>query len=108
MFQDFFIGFARIHILHHAKKEPIYGAWMIEELRRHGYKIGPGTMYPLLHNMEKREFLKSYEEVVNGKKRRYYCKTSLGDEALKEACDKIGELVNEVLGDSNDQVKEGK
>ncbi|MDA0747290.1 MAG: PadR family transcriptional regulator [bacterium] len=100
MLRDFFIGFVRIHILHHAKKEPIYGVWMMEELRHHGYKIGPGTLYPLLHNMEKRGFLKSQEDVVDGKTRRYYRTTPLGDETLTDACNKIGELVNEVLGDS--------
>jgi PadR family transcriptional regulator PadR len=33
----------------HAGEKPLYGHWMIEELRHHGYEIGPGTMYPLLH-----------------------------------------------------------
>ncbi|MBT4139869.1 MAG: helix-turn-helix transcriptional regulator [Candidatus Latescibacteria bacterium] len=108
MFQDFFIGLVRIHILHHAKKEPIYGAWMMEELRQHGYKIGPGTLYPLLNSMEKRGFLDSHEEVVDSKMRRYYCTTPLGVDTLKDACAKIGVLVNEVLRDSNGGVKEGE
>jgi DNA-binding PadR family transcriptional regulator len=53
MFRDFFLGFVRIHILHHAAEEPIYGLAMIEELGRHGYEVSPGTIYPILHGMER-------------------------------------------------------
>lgn len=42
MFRDFFLGFIKVHILHHAAEEPIYGLGMIEELGRHGYEISPG------------------------------------------------------------------
>ncbi len=34
-----FLGFIQIHILHHGKKEPFYGSWMIEELVGHGYDM---------------------------------------------------------------------
>jgi DNA-binding PadR family transcriptional regulator len=53
MLRDFFLGFVRIHILHHAAEEPIYGLAMIEELGRHGYEVSPGTIYPILHGMER-------------------------------------------------------
>ncbi|MGW6485673.1 hypothetical protein [Streptomyces sp. NPDC055056] len=33
----------RLHILHHAAEEEVHGAWMTEELARHGYDISPGT-----------------------------------------------------------------
>ena len=52
MLRDFFLGFIRIHVLHHAGQEPIYGVAMIAELARHGYDLSPGTLYPLLHNLE--------------------------------------------------------
>ena len=48
-----FLGFIQIHILHHAKNEPFFGSWMIEELKKHGYEVSSGTIYPILHNMEK-------------------------------------------------------
>ena len=48
-----FLGFIQIHILHHAAKAPFYGAWMMEELAHHGYDISAGTLYPILHNLEK-------------------------------------------------------
>ena len=97
MFRDFFLGFVRIHILHHACEEPIYGTGIMEELARHGYHLSAGTLYPILHGLEKKGFLKSYEEVVHGKVRRYYRATPAGEAMLAEAREKIVELVREVL-----------
>jgi PadR family transcriptional regulator, regulatory protein PadR len=44
LIKEFYLGFIRIHVLHHASKEPIYGLWLIEELGHHGYKLSPGTL----------------------------------------------------------------
>ena len=52
MVRDVFLAFARVHILHHAAEEPIFGVGMMKELARHGYRLGPGTLYPLLHRLE--------------------------------------------------------
>jgi DNA-binding PadR family transcriptional regulator len=52
-----YVGLIRLHILHHAAEEPIYGLGMIEELSRHGYKLSAGTLYPLLHGLEKKGYL---------------------------------------------------
>ncbi len=57
--RDLYSGMIRLHILHHAEEELIFGAGMAEELARHGYKISPGTMYPILHGLEKRGYLRS-------------------------------------------------
>lgn len=94
--RKFFLGFAQIHILHHAKKEPFYGAWMIEELSEHGYDISPGTLYPLLHNMESKGLIEKEEKLVHGKIRKYYKITNLGDEILIEARKKAYELFKEI------------
>lgn len=91
-----FLGFIQIHILHHAKKEPFYGAWMIEELKEHGYDMSPGTLYPLLHSMESNKLLDKEERIVDGKLRKYYTITSLGIEILEEARDKAYELFKEI------------
>lgn len=91
-----FLGFIQIHILHHAKKEPFYGAWMIEELKEHGYDMSPGTLYPLLHSMESNKLLDKEERIVDGKLRKYYTITSLGIEILKEARNKAYELFKEI------------
>ena len=50
-----YAGLIRLHVLHHAAKEPIYGLAMMEELGRHGYKISAGTLYPILHGSKRRD-----------------------------------------------------
>ncbi len=60
--RELYGGLIRLHVLHHASEEPLYGQWMIEELRRHGYQIGPGTMYPLLHGLEHKGYLQAKRE----------------------------------------------
>lgn len=97
MLRDFFLGFIRIHILHHAAKEPVYGLWLIEELGHHGYKLSPGTLYPILHKLEKEGLLKTYEENVGGKIRKYYRTTAKGEKALEQIKEKIHELTLEVM-----------
>jgi PadR family transcriptional regulator, regulatory protein PadR len=99
MLRDFFLGFVKIHILHHAAEEPIYGLAIIEELRRHGYELSPGTLYPILHSLERDGYLKHHDKTVEGKVRKYYNITEQGAEALREAKEKIRELVEEVIGD---------
>lgn len=95
--RKFFLGFIRIHLLYHASKSSIYGVEMIEELRRHGYNISPGTLYPILHSLEKEGFLVSQSKNVDGKVRRYYRITKKGEKILREAKRKIKELIDEVM-----------
>ena len=97
--RDVFLALVRVHVLHHAAKERIFGVEMMEELKRHGYDIGPGTLYPLLHSLEESGVLVSAQEVVGGKVRKYYRTTRSGDALLSELRAKIGELVDEVLED---------
>ena len=92
-----FLAFVRVHVLHHAAEGPVFGLEMIEELRRHGYSIGPGTLYPILHALEKAACLRTKQEVVNGKRRKYYVATAKGKRALVELRKKIRELMREVL-----------
>ena len=99
MFQDFFLGFVKIHILYHASKEPIYGAEILEELGRHGYRLSPGTLYPTLHRLESEGYLSVEKRVVEGKVRKYYTATEQGLAVLGESRKKISELVDEVLLD---------
>jgi DNA-binding PadR family transcriptional regulator len=95
--REFFLGSIKIHILYHAKIEPIYGAYMMEELASHGYKISPGTIYPTLHQLEKEGLLAKTEQVVDGKVRKYYTATEKGCEVLEGAKRQIRELAKEVL-----------
>jgi len=99
MLRDFFLGFIKIHILYHAGQEPVYGLELIKELGRHGYKLSPGTLYPMLHSLEQHGYLVSEKRGVGGKWRKYYTLTDIGQSALDEARGRIHELVQEVLGE---------
>lgn len=95
-YQDLYIGLVRIHVLHHAAEGPIFGQGMMEELGRHGYRLGPGTMYPLLHSMERRGWLKPHPMIVARRKRRCYIATRAGKSALAEAIGRVRELLDEI------------
>jgi PadR family transcriptional regulator PadR len=94
--RTFFHGFIRLHILYHASQELVYGTGMIQELARHGYNLSPGTLYPILHDLERQGFLEAYRQVVEGKSRRYYRATTAGIAVLAEAMRKVRELVDEI------------
>jgi DNA-binding PadR family transcriptional regulator len=92
-----FTGFVRLHILYHADKEPICGVEIMEELRRHGDKLGPGTLYPILQHLHESGYLKRRATVVNGKRRKNFRITRRGRKLLDEAKVKLRELVGETL-----------
>ncbi len=97
--RDVFLSFVRVHVLHHAAKEPFFGLEMIEELGRHGYTLSPGTLYPILHGLEQSGILQCQDKVVGGKLRKYYKATAKGRRMLTEVRGKIQELVGELLED---------
>lgn len=99
MIRRILLGFMGLHILHHASREEITGAFMIEELKKHGYNVSPGTIYPLLHKMENMGLLESRWEVKNGKRIKLYRITSKGLGLLEEGRRKVRELSEEILGD---------
>jgi DNA-binding PadR family transcriptional regulator len=86
----------RIHILHHAAEQPIYGLWMRDELARHGYEVSVGTLYPMLHRLERDGYLASEQRVVGGRVRRYYTATEDGRWLLARLRPRVRELVDEV------------
>jgi PadR family transcriptional regulator PadR len=93
---DLFLGFVKLHILYHAGREPVYGLWLIEELTEHGYRLSPGTLYPILHGLQEDRLLTSETRVVEGKARKYYRLTSAGRKALEEGKKKAQELLREL------------
>jgi PadR family transcriptional regulator len=97
--QDLYGGLIRLHILHHAATRPVFGLWFIEELARHGYKLSPGTLYPVLHGLERKGYLRSTTERSGKSTRRIYRATSLGRRVLASAKGKVSELFGEMLED---------
>lgn len=96
-YQELLAGMVRLHVLHHAAEGEIYGVWIIEELARHGYRLSPGTLYPMLHAMERKGYLRSRQRRSGRSIRRLYRTTARGDRALKVAKAKLRELVGELI-----------
>jgi DNA-binding PadR family transcriptional regulator len=99
--RHFFNGFIRLHVLYHAAKAPTYGAEISEELVRHGYRLSQGTLYPTLHLLEQLGYLRSRDELVRGHRRKYYRATPQGRKVLRQARQKLLELVAEVIEDQD-------
>ncbi len=97
--RELFSGLIRLHVLHHACEEPIFGLGMIEELARHGYRLSPGTLYPVLDGLEKKGLLRSSRRLVDGRFRRVYRATPAGRKALKTARLRVKELFGELFED---------
>jgi len=97
--KTFLGGFVRLHVLYHAAREPVFGVEMMQELARHGYDVGAGTLYPILHQLTRSGYLTVETEVVDGQRRKYYRATVQGTRALDDAKTKLRELVKEVLHD---------
>ena len=96
--REILLSFWKVHILHHASEEPIHGQWVLTELRRHGYEISPGTLYPLLHRMERHGWLKCRKARGAGPRaRKDYRLTAAGQEALAEVRAQLEELYREVV-----------
>ncbi len=95
--KDLYAGFIRLHILHHAAQEPIFGLGIIEELGRHGYKVSPGTLYPILHGLEGKGYLSASDHRKGRQFRKIYRATPLGRAVLKKAKKKVRELFGELL-----------
>jgi len=95
------LGFIRLHILYHADKVPICGVELMEELQHHGYDVGPGTLYPVLHQLQRSGLIRYEQEVIEGKRRKNIRATAAGKKLLREARTKLRELVSEVLDDQD-------
>jgi DNA-binding PadR family transcriptional regulator len=97
--RDLYSGLIRLHILHHAGKGVIFGLGMIEELSRHGYKVSAGTLYPILHSLEAKGYLKATEHRNGRRIRRLYRATPAGRRVLAAAKAKVRELFGELFED---------
>jgi PadR family transcriptional regulator PadR len=99
MIRPIFLGLVKIHVLSRAAREPVYGLALIDDLTRLGYKLGPATVYPVLHGLEKEKLLAVRRTVVKGKVRKYYAATAKGRQALDRNLVLVRKLVGAVLGE---------
>jgi PadR family transcriptional regulator PadR len=90
-------GLIRLHILHRAADRPIFGQAMIDELGRLGYRLSAGTLYPILHGLERQGYLRSRPTSSEGRNRRVYRATAAGRAALVTARERVQQLFGEML-----------
>lgn len=95
--QDLYGGLIRLHILHHAALQPLFGLGLIDELRHHGYQMSAGTLYPMLHGLERKGYLRSSLQATGRRQRRVYEITDHGRDALADARTKVRELFGELF-----------
>ena len=94
--REFLLAFWKIHILHHAADgRGVYGQWMLEELSHHGYRLSPGTLYPILARMAARGWLRAAEP-KRSKGARVYRLTPRGHDVLSQLRHALDELYGEV------------
>ncbi len=99
--REILLGFWKVHILHHAGEGPIHGQWITNELRRHGYHISPGTLYPLLARLVQRGWLHCTRDRDGGKRaRKDYRLTPKGRKVLRVIREHVEELYDEVIGEA--------
>lgn len=90
------LAFVRLHILHHAAREPVFGVGLMRALRRHGYRLGPGTLYPILHRLEAEGYLTRLSRPEDGRRRKYYSATARGRRLLEAGRARAVELLREI------------
>jgi len=96
--REVLLSFWKVHILHHAGESAIHGQWILTELRRHGYEISPGTLYPLLKRMEGLGWLRCKVDAEGGRRaRKDYRLTAQGAKVLSLIRELIKELYEEVF-----------
>ena len=107
--REILLAFWKVHILHHAAEGPVVGQWMMQELRRHGYEVSPGTIYPLLARLEERGWLDCKTDPRGGlRARKEYSLTAGGREALAFLKNQVEELYREVvLGEDEEEPHQG-
>ncbi len=95
--REILLSFWKVHVLHHAGEAPVHGHWMLTELRRHGYEISPGTLYPMLARMERLGWLKGRRDPRGGRRaRKDYRLTKEGRRVLDLLRAPLRELQEEV------------
>ncbi len=107
-YQDLLSGLVELHVLYHAAHGEIFGLEMIQELERHGYCISPGTLYPLLHRLAHRGYLRGREVRHGRTRRRLYRATPKGREALAAVHQHLRELIAELEERSRPGPREGR
>lgn len=100
------LGIWKMHVLHHADRGPVWGAWLLAELAEHGYALSPGTLYPALIRMERNGWLRRTGTAPHARARQTFRITPAGRALLAELKRDVAELHAElVLGHEPEQAR---
>lgn len=97
IYESFFHGMLQLFVLQQAAREPVYGGALAKLFRRHGYEISPGSLYPLLHSLEREKLVRRRSRIVRGRERKYYELTALGRACLDTVRNELAGLVRGLL-----------
>lgn len=100
-------GSTNMLVLSLLENENMYGYQMIKKLSEKSqnvFVLQEGTLYPILHNLEEKNFISSYWDDTMPKKRKYYSITKEGKKHLEEKKEEweifskgVGQVIGGVL-----------
>ena len=91
--REFQRGFIKLYALWRAAKSEAYGVQIIEEMRELGFKVSPGTLYPVLHTLLEEKDVTLTDRIVNGKVRKCYRATAKGRKEAEEVVERLSRLL---------------
>ena len=97
MIKSFWQGVLKFLVLHQAAQSPVYGGKLKKQLQDWGYDISPGSLYPLLHSLEKSSLLTSRVKIFKGRARKYYEITGQGRAVLAELQEELTGIMSKLL-----------
>jgi len=97
MMHSFWQGILKFFVLHQAAQSPVYGGRLKKQLQDWDYDISPGSLYPMLHTLEKAMLLKSRVKIFKGRARKYYDITDEGRALLAEVQEKLADVLTRML-----------
>ena len=97
-------GSTNLLVLSLLENENMYGYQMIKKLSEKSenvFELQEGTLYPILHTLEEKNYISSYWDNTGIKKRKYYTITKEGKKHLKDKKEEwtiFSTGVNQVVG----------
>jgi DNA-binding PadR family transcriptional regulator len=91
--REFARGFVKLYALWRASQGETFGIQIIEEMRDLGFKVSPGTLYPVLHTLLEERDVTQTNRLVNGKIRKCYRATTKGRKEAEEVIKRLTSLL---------------
>lgn len=88
---------AKVFILNQVARRPSYGGRLKKQLAQLGYNISPGSLYPLLHQLERSGLVRSWIKIYKGRVRRHYEITPRSRQQLQRLLAELAIVAAELL-----------